>query len=529
MYVSKGTRFGTAVFIMLLAAIPLFDRYVNPVTDFFRLNSSLEFSFLIMMWILTVRWRIPDKKTRHILETSGILMGFYMILRVSRYTVIVDEVIGRNLWYWYYVPMLFLALACFYLAAEVDKEKSGLSDHVKAVLFIVTLIIAAVIVSNDYHHLAFAFEGNAKEPNYEYGVAYYAAVMWIMVLYITSVVILKRNVHHISQLKTILVLLCPVILGLILSFLSAVSNGFFSIFKMPESYCFGLLGFLESTIQLGIVPSNSGYSELFRISSLQATIYDSEGNSVYSSENFSEKNDEDTLKQSFPVFGGYVIYSEDISEINRINEALQETADSLEDEQASLIAENKLKEEKLKIDEKNKLYDRIARAVSFQTGRIVDLSAQAEKCPDLCKTNLMLITFYGAFIKRRANLELLASENKEISAGELLISAREVYSYLSANGINVSVTGDAKGVVDSHLALMCADSIQRMTDSVLDCLKGLIFSITETDSKIKIKLAFETEKEPEMIFDSNIFECSLFREDEIYYVTFLMPKGGAAV
>jgi hypothetical protein len=56
---------------------------------------------------------------------------------------------------------------------------------------------------------------------------------------------------------------------------------------------------------------------------------------------------------------GHVLWTQDISEEERLLRELQETNRELEGENALLLAENELKEKKIRVDAQNRLYDRI--------------------------------------------------------------------------------------------------------------------------------------------------------------------------
>ena len=124
------------------------------------------------------------------------------------------------------------------------------------------------------------------------------------------------------------------------------------ILQTPEIFCFTVMAFWEAAIQSGIIISNTGYGDVFRNSGFNAVIYDSKGRAVYSAGG-AELPEKDRIVHPVFIRGGCLVYNEDISELNRVNEALEETSDSLEEEQAALIASNRLREEEEQIKAKN--------------------------------------------------------------------------------------------------------------------------------------------------------------------------------
>ena len=67
------------------------------------------------------------------------------------------------------------------------------------------------------------------------------------------------------------------------------------------------------------------------------------------------------------------------NEIGRLNRALAETGDVLAEENAMLKAENQLAEERVRIEQQNRLYDSIAQSVRPQLDR---LSALLDALPE---------------------------------------------------------------------------------------------------------------------------------------------------
>ena len=534
MYRTRETKVNTFIYLVLLLAIP-FSSFLFNDSHLFLHNESVEYSFLVMVWVFAVRWRIADKYTIKSLEKLSFLMIMFFALRFTKYSLImyVDS-IPRILWYAYYIPMIFMAEISFELAAEIGFDVRRISNivkfkSVKIVCRIISIIIIALILTNDFHQLAFAFNKNFVDWDSEYtrGPVYYLAIIWIATLFISTLILIKNFHYDYRRGKSLIVLVAVSLAGLFLGILFLIIFPTRRILSLPEIYCFSVMVFWETAIQTGIIASNSGYNQIFKYLSSYSVIYNNKDEAIFESLVQSKLPDEDKVDHKVPLTGGYLIYSEDISELNDINEALEDTADSLEEEKAVLEAENKLKEEESHISEKNKIYDKIAQAVLPETSKIPLLAMEAEKKPELYEHNMALICFYGSIIKRRANLSILASENDEMSSAEIRLTIGEIYNYLSLCGVKTAVNGSAYGYISSESAIDIVDYCQQLLESVIDTLKGVIFSISETKDEIKIKFVFETPNEPNAVLYNSSIKVSSFREDETAYFTLTVAKGGA--
>ena len=79
---------------------------------------SLIYIALYIGWGISVSKRIIQVEVRHYLIAVSGLMVFWFILRSMKYYFITDIGIARQLWYWYYLPMLFIPLFLYLLLSH---------------------------------------------------------------------------------------------------------------------------------------------------------------------------------------------------------------------------------------------------------------------------------------------------------------------------------------------------------------------------------------------------------------------------
>ena len=125
------------------------------------------------------------------------------------------------------------------------------------------------------------------------------------------------------------------------------------------------------------------------------------------------------------------------------------------------------------MDEKNKLYDTIARAVRPQSEQIARLAEEAEKTPALFSHNMAHACFLNCFIKRYANLTLIARENENIAVAELELAVAESLRYLKNMGVVTVVVGFSETQMVAE-GLICAYKIIENTlEENLSYLRGV--------------------------------------------------------
>ena len=176
------------------------------------------------------------------------------------------------------------------------------------------------------------------------------------------------------------------------------------------------------------------------------------------------------------------------------------------------------------IEEKNKVYDAIAAKVGAQSQRIADLAKEAEENGALFEGNVKKICFYGAYVKRYANLMLLSEGRNTLSAKELELALAESARALKDLGIPVALTG-ANEEIPAHQALETYARIQTLLEAFGERLKGI--SVRIDRKECKVTLEGDGEEWPKALEQGLLEYETQEREDDALYVRFSFERGGA--
>ena len=88
---------------------------------------------------------------------SAALMLLWMTLRAIKYNSPADiNTYGRYLWYSYYIAMVFLPLMMFFAMLNIGKPEN--TNNRKYLLIIPAAVLVLLVMTNDFHQLAFVFE-----------------------------------------------------------------------------------------------------------------------------------------------------------------------------------------------------------------------------------------------------------------------------------------------------------------------------------------------------------------------------------
>lgn len=133
---------------------------------------------------MSVAYRIVQKNIRICLVISAALMLLWMALRAIKYNSPADiNTYGRYLWYSYYIAMVFLPLMMFFAMLNIGEPEN--TNNRKYLLIIPAAVLVLLVMTNDFHQLAFVFEPDFHNWNkqYSYGPVYYVIAVWILYLY----------------------------------------------------------------------------------------------------------------------------------------------------------------------------------------------------------------------------------------------------------------------------------------------------------------------------------------------------------
>ena len=487
------------------------DPHYEVVTLFFCLEFVI-YTLLIIFWIQSVYTRLLPSRARSYMVAVAVFMIFYLILRAYKYRIAGVDAGIRLSWYAYYIPMtvitaLFL-MVCIYIHRGATKPK------VDERLFIIPAVaLSGIIITNDIHYLVFVPESGldnfiGKSGTYTYGTPFYLAYAWIILAVVSGVILLIKT-FGLRQKRRLLYLVGILAIWLILTQLHTLKKyvEFTPPYESPELYIFTALAIFEFAIRQRLIPYNENYSGFFESLPMTVMITDEAYNPVYQSA-VSLKLGSDVLAEALrnPIYpipdgrlsgrkirGGYTFWIEDESDIRHANEELNEANELLEGENTLIEYENNQKEENAYLRLHHHIYHEIAQEMYPYQKRIESLLNEAVPGTEEFKDIVAEVSVLNAFVKRKTNMLLMASEHETIPVNELLLAVSESGRYLEFVGIKTSVDeGVHNEDYPSDTIIAIYDTFQMIIEQLIGEATMLLISFSEeglrlsTDATIKI-------------------------------------------
>lgn len=381
-------------------------------------------------------------------------------------------------------------------------------------LYIPSAIAIAVVLTNSFHQKVFIFPPEAENPlaDYTYGPAYYCVIGWILaeVTLFFAILFLRRHRSKLRWRNSIVFLPILVMIGYSILYIRKVRFIYWFAGDMTAALTVMILATWELCIALSIIPSNSNHATLFRYSTVGAKITDSQLNIIYRSEGTRVFNKKTLLQAlirpiNFEKFrlagteirGGYVFWNENISDVRKTIQELQNLREQLRENNRLLQSEVNLQEEKARINEQITLYDSIRSEIHPKLSQLESLLEQMDV--DSIE-GWMQICVQGTYIKRRSNLILLGEESGQIPVRELELSLQESMENLKLCRVPGNMICQGAGYIDKENAVRLYDAAEWLLEQVWKTIRAFIITVAIQDNTGYV--AFNTDGTPDVLGDA---------------------------
>ena len=476
----------------------------GPVVNHIR---TALYLLLFALWGFSLDRRIIQRQTLHCLRLTAALMLLWLILRTLKYSVVTDLTAGRYIWYLYYLPMLLLPLLWVYIALSMGKSEDYRLSRRSSILSIVPAVLFLLVITNDLHQQVFAFKsgvpGLPVSGTYSYRPLYFICLGWMVGCMAFSLVCLFRKIRIPSGERkriTPFVLGCATLLYGIL-YLSGIPAVRWWFGDMNVMFCLLYAAIYESCIRCRMIPSNTGYVELFEATTLAACIADRSGRIVLRS---CAAGEDMTCPQegrrivrpdgmcisSAPISGGYAVWQDNVRPLTELCAQLNANKVEMECNKKKLQDAYLVQRSLHELTEKNRIYNELEAKHSRQTAQMRQMLARCEKSEPAERRRLLKkVLLLGTYIKRSANLYFLSSEYQWLPQQELRLTVDEAVRTLTACGTECGVIYRTTGPMRTSEVVRLFELLETVVEPTVDDLRSLFISISDSAMDLSVECA----------------------------------------
>ena len=500
--------------LILVYALIIFASFLNFVS--YRRAYDKYFSIivvyaiyigLIIYWGINVFKRIMNRLIRRYLLVSAFMLILLVILRTLKLYVARDALTIRLLLYSYYIPMLAIEY-CYFMIAETIHERVRRTAKARGMMvFVPMLFLLILALTNEYHMLIYTVSPVTGEAIPSYG--YVTIIVWMGVVTLVSTLILPRKTPKGTFdkrfLAPTLVYTISGIYFLLLIYKQLTGKRIF--IEFIAAFTLYIIGYFESLIQTGIIPSNMDYGWCFRHSSIKAQITDENGHAVYKSfraRDLSDKEtnellekskirvDENTELTAKKIRGGFIIAEHDYKDMALLLKELSDTQASIRDATDSLKETIRMESESTRIAEQNRLYGLIFTETSKDFDRLDEIieGIRASENTDDYFYRVLKLDICGVYVKRKSNLILQHEAGLADFSGELKLSFKETFDNLKDGGIEASFCLVPISGLTYEEALLIYKCLELALEKIIEYTKSLtaILSYDQDDKMMSLNI-----------------------------------------
>ena len=462
---------------------------------------------LFTLWGFSLDRRIIQRQALHCLRLTAALMLLWLILRTLKYSFVTGLAAGRYIWYLYYLPMLFLPLLWVYIALSMGKSEDYRLSRGTGMLSIIPAALFLLVITNDLHQQVFAFKsgvpGLPVSGTYSYRPLYFICLGWMVVCMAFSLVCLFRKSRIPSgegKRITPFVLGCAMLLYVIL-YVSGIPAVRWWFGDMNVMFCLLYAAIYESCIRCRMIPSNTGYVELFEASTLAACIADRSGRIVLRSRAAGEDmtcpqegqrivRPDGMRISSAPISGGYAVWQDNVRQLAELRTRLNANKEEMERNKKKLKDAYLVQKSLHELTEKNRIYNELEAKHSRQTAQMRQMLAQCERSgPAERRSLLKKVLLLGTYIKRSANLYFLSSEYQWLPQQELRLTVDEAVRALTACGTECGVIYRTTEPMRASEVVRLFDLLEIVAETTVDDLHSLFISVSDSAMDLSVKCA----------------------------------------
>lgn len=457
-------------------------------------QQSVLFLVIFAIWSTFLYIRTFDKILKKYIISLGILLAFWMIIRIAKnYTY---GIYTFYFWYLYYIPLLLIPTIYYNCSNYIINKKN---KNFRISTIVVSVILFLAVITNNTHNLVFKVTDDPDD--YTHNIGYFIIVVWILgliIIAIKNLMKLKKERKH----KNTIAISTLILLGTLYTYFYVKNVPIIRHTNMSviigALFCMGI----ELLFDFKLIPNNYKYKKIFKNSHLPLEIVSNDGRlRIKTNHNIEIENNiitdikagnceniyktKNKIQNVKKINGGYAVEEKDLSEIHKLENKLKATNQQLLKQEKILQKQKKIKSEIYETKLKNEIVELLDDTIE-QKKELITKKLDEMQTVDFKK--MQEIKLLINYCKRMSSL-VISNYNKEIYNNERLkIILNELLEETKALNVNGVLQMNKFEITSSETAIIYESVFEIITN-----LKyvNFILNIQINNTYIEMKFLFD--------------------------------------
>ena len=193
------------------------------------------------------------------------------------------------------------------------------------------------------------------------------------------------------------------------------------------------------------------------------------------------------------IRAGYTFWTENEHELHEEQKRLARANEILNEENDLIAVENRLKEQKARLDAQDQVYENVSSIIRPKQKRIEELLDNIKPGSDSFAQAIGLACVYNAYSKRKTNLSLIDEATLPKSNRELFLALSESARFLKCCGIEAAATGEEYSDIPLSDIHDIYDTFESVIEAYISVLKRMTVSILSDGIRIVMEATGKAE------------------------------------
>lgn len=435
---------------------------------------------LLLGWEQSLLRRITQRNMRIFLSAEvALLLGWMTVRFIQDAFLAGSPQLLRATGYLIFVPAVTVPLVGLYAAFGLGR---GDDYRFSPLWYLLTPPAAGLIflaLTDERRHFLFRAMAGENQPNLYFhpnigiGLIYF----WALALLAARTAVLHRRNRPVphqpfaQRLAPFAEFIFLVLFCVPYTIASFAPHPVFELVEFSAGVVYIEASAWELFILIGLIPVNTRYRTVFECSSAAMQIVSADGEPIVRSEGapvldgavFARLRRTPVVSlpdgrelQAYRLHGRYLVWQKDASRLHGLIENLRKSRKELEQENALLSQELRLRSEKARVHEESRIYDQLSGEVGPQLALLKKLLSQQDAAGDRAAL-FGQICLVGTYIKRRCGLRLTEQSEGSLAPEDVNRAFCELADCLALLGVRAELTQPAESLPSAGFALSALD------------------------------------------------------------------------